>query len=284
MSAAGHGTSPAFLLRPPAAAPGRAALARAAKGQAATWVKASGARPGAPARLPTTPVRTMATDVSVGIPSADGTCIAAAGEHWDAVKLPRALGAAALSSVAGEPGAVVVSAGNRSLYFLIPPGSATAWNLPPAVVLGATSHIALPPPHRQQPPGPYWLISPRAGRLHTHSGELLCAVEIALGIRPGRAAAEQPDLAHLTDTQIRGVHCAICHAPLGQARRLGTFWTGEGVLAEPTDLWACDPSCSPPSSAAARSQQTTTSAYTNAMSRESATSPTSDLIPVEQYE
>ncbi|MDN0195129.1 hypothetical protein [Streptomyces sp. S.PNR 29] len=196
----------------------------------------------------------MSADVSVGVPSADGTCIAAAGKAWDAVKLPRVLGAAALSSLTGKPGAVAVSPGNRSLYFLVRPGSATAWNLPPAVALSSASHIALPPPHRQQPPGPYWLISPRTRRLHTHSGELRRAVEIALGLRPGRSAAEQPDLAHLTDAQIRGAHCAICRAPLGHARRLGTFWTGEGVLAEPTELWACDPACGLPPSTSAQSQ------------------------------
>ncbi|MGW0657064.1 hypothetical protein ACWD4T_51740, partial [Streptomyces umbrinus] len=101
------------------------------------------------------------------IPGTCGTWIAPAGKVWDAVRLSPPLGLQALNAVTGNLGAVIMGPGDRGMYFLVPPGTTHAWNLPRTAALGQTSHVVLPPDGREQPPGPYWLISPQRGRLYT---------------------------------------------------------------------------------------------------------------------
>ncbi|MGW0651145.1 hypothetical protein ACWD4T_20445, partial [Streptomyces umbrinus] len=103
----------------------------------------------------------------------------------------------------------------------------------------------LPPDGREQPPGPYWLISPQRGRLYTDTDDLHLAVETALGLRPDTQVGGRPDLALLTRDQVWGLCCALCNAPLSVSRILGTFCTGEGLLTDPTELRACTPHCPP---------------------------------------
>lgn len=180
-----------------------------------------------------------------GTPSIGGTRIAPAGKAWDAVRLPRQLGLQALSDVAGKVGAIVMEPAVWRMYFLVPPGSTRAWSLPQTTALGETNHVVLPPVSRERPPGPYWLISPRHGRLHTSTDDLYTAVEIALGLRPGKSATNRPDLEHLTSDQIKGRNCALCNAGLHTDRSLGIFCTAEGLLSQPTELRACAPRCRP---------------------------------------
>ncbi|MEU5298947.1 hypothetical protein [Streptomyces umbrinus] len=175
--------------------------------------------------------------------SVDGTWITAAGRNWDAVRLPRELGLDAFNSVTGPLGAVAMAPGTRGMYFLVPPGTTRTWELPQTVALGKASHIALPPSDRKRPPGPYWLIPPRPGHLHTQTSDLHSAVETALGLRPGRPRTDRPDLAHLTLDQVKGLRCALCGDLLHRTRQLGLFCTVEGMLAEPTRLRACAPNC-----------------------------------------
>ncbi|TLS45755.1 hypothetical protein FE633_13410 [Streptomyces montanus] len=187
----------------------------------------------------------MIDDTTTGaVQSIDGIWITPAGRYWDAVRLPRRLGLDAFNAVTGPLGAVVMAPVTRGMYFLVPPGTTRSWNLPQTVGLGEAAHIALPPAGRKYPPGPYWLVPPRRSQLHTPTYDLHCAVEIALGLRPGRPTADRPDLARLSLKQVKGVHCALCSHRLDQARKLGVFCTGEGLLAEPTELRACAPDCS----------------------------------------
>ncbi|XQE77671.1 hypothetical protein ACN24L_01055 [Streptomyces microflavus] len=50
--------------------------------------------------------------------------------------------------------------------------------------------------------------------------------------------------ARLTKDQIKGFTCALCGNRLYADRPLGTFTATEGLCTEPTELWACAPTCS----------------------------------------
>ncbi len=179
------------------------------------------------------------------IRSVDGFALTPAGTYWDAVRLPRELGLQTMTYVSGSVGAVLMGPPARGMYFLVPPGTTGSWDVPQTSALSSASYVALPPDYRIRPPGPYWLLSPQRGLLHTRTDELRAAIETALGLRPAAPDRVRPDLAQLTQGQIDGSHCAACDARLFNSRRLGMFCTGEGLLAEPTELWACAPRCDP---------------------------------------
>jgi len=177
------------------------------------------------------------------VPSIAGTRIVAAGRDWDAVRMPRFIGLQTLNALKAPPGAIAVEPGARSLYFFVPPGTTRTWHLPQSTALGETNHVVLPPDGKELPPGPYWLISPLRGRLHTDTDALHTALEIVLGPRSPDADPDQPNLDRITPEQARGWRCALCGAELIIDRPLGMFCTGAGLLARPTALFACEPRC-----------------------------------------
>lgn len=171
------------------------------------------------------------------VPGFDHTRIAAAGRKWDAVRVSRFLGLQALHLLQGREGAVVMASG-RTMYFFVPPGSTTDWEVPQSTALGETNHVVLPPRGKEKPPGPYWLSSPHHMQW-TDTDMLRKALTNVLKLN--RPAA--PDLDRLKLDQIRGWSCALCGTRLISDRSLGLF-TGRSILmSEPTELWACAPQC-----------------------------------------
>ncbi|WP_285574054.1 hypothetical protein [Streptomyces sp. RTGN2] len=166
-----------------------------------------------------------------------GTRIVAAGKAWDAVRVGRFLGLKALERLGSAAGPVLVDPAARSMYFLVPAGSTHDWDVHQSQALGETNHVVIPPATRQSPPGPYWLVDSR--RPLTTTAALREALQAATGPRSN----PQLNLAHLTLDQIRGWNCALCNARLHADRPLGTFSTGHGILIDPTELWACAPTC-----------------------------------------
>ncbi|MFJ2095522.1 hypothetical protein ACIOEW_40915 [Streptomyces sp. NPDC087901] len=167
----------------------------------------------------------------------DGTRIVAAGTAWDAVRVGRFLGLEALERLGSAAGPVLVDPAARTMYFLVPAGSTHDWDVLQSQALGETNHVVIPPTTRQSPPGPYWLVSSR--RTLTSTPQLREALQAALGPR----TTPPLNLARLTLDQIRGWSCALCNARLHADRPLGTFSTGHGILTDPTELWACAPTC-----------------------------------------
>ncbi|GGX90009.1 hypothetical protein [Streptomyces minutiscleroticus] len=108
------------------------------------------------------------------------TWIAPAGRSWDAIRTVRSTGLRALDRLPGRPGAVLVHPRHLWLYFLVPAGAATAWDLPHTTALSRNSHLVLPPPDRELPPGPYWLLSPRRVPLCTETDVLRTALRCVL--------------------------------------------------------------------------------------------------------
>lgn len=99
-----------------------------------------------------------------------------AGQWWDAIRVPVALGSVALKNLGSETGAVIEDGFGGILYWLVVPGSAACWRLPRVQVLGRGSHVAVPPLHRVGGPGLYWRVLPAHGRDTTVAPRLHAAL------------------------------------------------------------------------------------------------------------
>ena len=104
----------------------------------------------------------------------------AAGEWWDAVRVPPGLGVHALRHLGDETGAVIRDGYGGILYWLISPGSAAHWHLPQVTVLGPGCHVAIPPLHRTTGPGLYWQVPPSQVRETTATPRLYDALHASL--------------------------------------------------------------------------------------------------------
>ncbi|MCC2279664.1 hypothetical protein LKL35_30175 [Streptomyces sp. ET3-23] len=112
----------------------------------------------------------------------DTAAVLRTGLHFDAVLLPghvvhRLSGSAERRAVervfrvAGIGGAVIVDRPHRGYTVLVAPGTSTTWSVPGIDCLGAAhplGYVRIPAPHRAEPPGAYWLLTP------PDAGEGLC--------------------------------------------------------------------------------------------------------------
>ena len=122
------------------------------------------------------------------LPSGRLVVMRPAGEWWDAVRVPRALGEPALTALGPQCGAVIEDPGGALLYFLVQPGQAAHWVMPPGSgvrVQGAATYLAVPGPQRTA--GPHWRVPPTRTRCLTDTAPLLealqASVDAALGPR-----------------------------------------------------------------------------------------------------
>ncbi|MEW2032263.1 hypothetical protein AB0901_17310 [Streptomyces roseifaciens] len=100
----------------------------------------------------------------------DRPAAAFTGVLFDAVQIPR--GAVrgrdrgeveAYFQQAGVDGAVIADPLHNNYYALVPPGTSQHWDLYEYPCFGPSHSIPMPPPHRADPPGPHWLLSPPDG-------------------------------------------------------------------------------------------------------------------------
>ncbi|MFK4145178.1 hypothetical protein [Streptomyces sp. NPDC004065] len=104
----------------------------------------------------------------------------AAGDWWDAVRVPLGPGLRALRHLGDATGAVIRDGYGGILYWLVPRGDAAGWRLPRVTVLGPGSYVAVPPPHRTAGPGLYWQVPATRGRELTAAPVLHAALRAAL--------------------------------------------------------------------------------------------------------
>ncbi|MDQ1031529.1 hypothetical protein QF035_009111 [Streptomyces umbrinus] len=112
----------------------------------------------------TTTTGTTMFDEPTTVETAAGMRLAQAGVKWDVVKARRFLGLQALKHIE-HPGAVAVDPNSPEpvLYFFVPAGTTGGWMVPDTTALSGTegtTHVVLPPKHREAPPGSYWLLPP----------------------------------------------------------------------------------------------------------------------------
>ena len=145
------------------------------------------------------------SDVSPGVPAlpprwmpiGDDPELCTAGQWWDVIRATETAGRRAIellreSGVALGP--VILDPGGPEprLYFLVPPGTAAAWEEPGTVPLGQKCHVVVPPAEAAEPPGLHWHILPHSPRALTQPGLLRTAL--------GRARRERRGPAEVADS------------------------------------------------------------------------------------
>ncbi|TXL91567.1 hypothetical protein [Streptomyces sp. IB2014 016-6] len=106
---------------------------------------------------------------------------------WDAIRVPRFLGLTALDILGSRCGAVVDDPTEMALYWLIPAGSGTGWDV--GTTRLDTERLTIPPRRRTRGPGPHWRMCPGEDRWLTDANALRAALEDALGPRPPEVSA-----------------------------------------------------------------------------------------------
>ncbi|MGW4300938.1 hypothetical protein ACWEHT_14365 [Streptomyces sp. NPDC004646] len=112
------------------------------------------------------------------LPSASGTQLLEAGHDWDAIRVPRDVGLAALAILGSRCGAVLEDPLSTAgvLYFFMPVGSAETWNVENTRALSTNSSVAIPPIRRTAGPGPRWRICPDEDNWLTDPAALEAAI------------------------------------------------------------------------------------------------------------
>ena len=121
------------------------------------------------------------------LPSAAGLTLCEAGHDWDAIRVPRSVGLAAMAILGTRCGAVledpITSAG--VLCYFVPAGTAVHWDVENTRALGAGSSVSIPPERRTDGPGPHWRICPGDDGWLTDPQALVAAIGDAFGPRFG---------------------------------------------------------------------------------------------------
>ncbi len=81
-------------------------------------------------------------------PAGPAVELVAAGRYWDAVRVRADVGERVIKRLADTSGAVIQDSYGSVFYWLVTPGAADAWDLPPeqVVPLGVATFVAVPPP------------------------------------------------------------------------------------------------------------------------------------------
>ncbi|MBT2415815.1 hypothetical protein J7I94_35725 [Streptomyces sp. ISL-12] len=106
--------------------------------------------------------------------------------QWDAVRVPRQLGLAALGILGARAGAVVDDPSRASLIFFVPAGTAAAWDVENTEALADAVSVPLPPIRRTAGPGPHWRTRPGTSGWLTDPRALADAIDAAFGSPVGR--------------------------------------------------------------------------------------------------
>lgn len=110
-----------------------------------------------------------------------------AADAWDAIRVPAHLARHALVGLGAESGAVICDPREGCYYWLVPVGTARAWDVPHTRACGETQYVAVPSPGHRSRPGLHWIIPPSGDRCITDPGLLrdaiLAAAEVELGPR-----------------------------------------------------------------------------------------------------
>lgn len=139
------------------------------------------------------------------LPSGRIVALRPAGEWWDAVRVPRAVGELVLTALGTSCGAVIEDPSGALLYFLVRPGDACSWSVPRASgvqVHGRAAHVVVP--GAQRTAGPHWRVPPTRSRCLTDAGALREALTTAIS-----ATLKRDDLVPLTDKLIKA-GCGHC--------------------------------------------------------------------------
>ncbi|WP_405797329.1 hypothetical protein [Streptomyces sp. NBC_01506] len=122
----------------------------------------------------------MTRPVAPWLPPAGTTVeLTAAGNSWDAVRVPARYARSILDRLGDTNGAVIEDLASQCLYWLVRPGSADGWGLSPlyASVLGGSTYVAVPPINRTKGYRLQWALPPAPTRYLTPADALHDALD-----------------------------------------------------------------------------------------------------------
>jgi hypothetical protein len=119
------------------------------------------------------------------LPTAAGCTLHEAGHDWDAIRVPRSVGLAAMAILGTRCGAVVEDSVASAVYFFTPVGTADTWEVENTRALGYESSVTIPPARRVEGPGVHWRMCPGEDGWLTDPQALEAAIEDAFGPRVG---------------------------------------------------------------------------------------------------
>ncbi|MGW2566930.1 hypothetical protein [Streptomyces sp. NPDC001537] len=102
-----------------------------------------------------------------------------AGTHFDAVRVSRTLGIAALALLGDESGSVICDPWSRIQYFLAEPSSTSGWNLRGTTACGAATYVVVPPLNSSEL-NLHWAVRPTPDRPFTPTDQLRKALKAAV--------------------------------------------------------------------------------------------------------
>ncbi|GHI91760.1 hypothetical protein [Streptomyces olivaceus] len=113
------------------------------------------------------------------------TSLPAPPDERDVIRVPRQLGLAAMSILGTRAGAVVEDPAASALYFFVPAGTASAWDVQNTRAVGDGERVPVPPMRRTSGPGPHWRMCPGDDGWYTDPAALSAAIGDAFGPRLG---------------------------------------------------------------------------------------------------
>ncbi|WP_406451569.1 hypothetical protein OG782_16275 [Streptomyces sp. NBC_00876] len=130
------------------------------------------------------------------MPIGDESDLFPAGQWWDAIRAPEAIGRRAIELLieASHPvGPVILDSDGLEprLYFLTVSGASVGWDEPGTVALGRTCHVVVPSADRMFPPGLHWYNVP--AQPHTLAQPDTLRRALAMARREQQGAAAEPD-------------------------------------------------------------------------------------------
>ncbi|MFF3195447.1 hypothetical protein [Streptomyces misionensis] len=128
---------------------------------------------------------------STRLPSAAGATLHDAGYDWDAIRVPRSVGLAALAILGPRCGAAIEDPLTAAgvVYYFVRAGTADTWDVANTTALGRGATLAIPPARRTEGPGPHWRICPGDDGWLADPNALAAAIADAFGPRIGEEQA-----------------------------------------------------------------------------------------------
>lgn len=121
------------------------------------------------------------------LPTAAGCTLHDAGQIWDAIRVPRQFGIAAMAILGTRCGAVLDYPTNEVVYFFVTCGTAANWAVDDTQAIGQGGTLTIPPARRTSGAGPHWRVCPGDGDWITDSHALRAALEDSLPSAGGEA-------------------------------------------------------------------------------------------------
>jgi hypothetical protein len=103
-----------------------------------------------------------------------------AGADWDAVRVPRQLGLAAMAILGARCGAVLEYPHKEVVFFFVQCDTAAGLAIEGTQPLGKGSTLTIPPARRTESPGPRWRVCPGDSDWLTDTRALQAALEDCL--------------------------------------------------------------------------------------------------------